>query len=116
MAKTLIGAPIGAVAERAPIAGELMNGVSEGVIDSIVESHQKNSVDSDADRASSVSFDAREENQKWAQRSLKDAGFPPNVNRTDYIRDIAMQSGSGYGHGETLRREARDNMERRLGK
>ncbi|WP_369201711.1 DUF6571 family protein [Streptomyces sp. PU-14G] len=115
MAKQVVSFPIGAAAERVPVVGDLATGVSDGIIDSVVESHKKNTLEEDAADAATVSFNTRHEAETWGQHAVRMAGFPPGVNHADFIRHIAQDVSEGYDHGEQLRESAFDNKERRSG-
>lgn len=100
------------VAERAPIAGPLIEGTSDTVIGAVVESHQKNSSEEASDEAGKTFFDARSNSASWASQSVQQAGIPEGVHdRTDFLRGIENASNEGYQRGETLHRKARDSYE-----
>ncbi|MEW2219136.1 DUF6571 family protein [Streptomyces sp. NPDC006990] len=113
MVKKIIGVPLDAVAERVPVGGELVSGVSEQIVDSIVESHQKNTSQEDADNAATVSFDTRKEAGEWAQQAVRSSGYSSGVDPEVVARNIAQEVAGGYDHGEQLRENGFDNKARR---
>lgn len=114
LAKEVLGFPLGALAERVPVAGDLVSGATDGIVDSVVESHRKNTLENDMADGAEVSFDTRTEAEKWAQRAARAAGVPPGVDETDFVRDVAQSTARGYEHGKSLRDDAFDNKTRRL--
>ncbi|MGP3986849.1 hypothetical protein [Streptomyces sp. 3N207] len=112
-AKQAIGVPLGAAAERFPVVGEVITGATEGVVDSVVESHKKNTLEQDAASGAAVSFDTRQEAERWGQQAVREAGYPPGVDHATFSRGIARDVTEGYDHGEKIRENAFDNKARR---
>ncbi|MBO8185482.1 hypothetical protein [Streptomyces spirodelae] len=113
--KQIVGLPVGAAAERVPVGGDLITGITEQVIDSAVESQQKHTLEDDASSGATVSFETREQAGRWAQYAARNAGYPPGVNATDFARDISNETADGYDHGEQVRENGYDNKVRRSG-
>ncbi|CAL9592471.1 DUF6571 family protein [Streptomyces albus] len=114
MAKQVVGLPLGAAAERVPVAGDLATGTVESIIDLVVESHKKDTLEQDAADGAAVSFDTRRAAETWAEHAARSAGYPPRVDHTDFIRSITQEATEGYDHGEQLRENAYDNKMRRI--
>ncbi|WP_432110367.1 hypothetical protein [Streptomyces sp. AA1529] len=111
--KQIVGIPVGAAAERIPVGGELIAGATDKVIDSVVESHQKNTSEQDAAAGAEISFDTRREAEEWAHRSVQGAGIPQGVNEANFLRNLTQEVAEGYDHGEQLRENVFDNKSRR---
>ncbi|MET7929657.1 DUF6571 family protein [Streptomyces sp. NPDC005349] len=110
------GSTVGLATERVPIAGEVINGVTEMVVGEVVDGAERNTSAETAHKAGESSFNARQNALDQASNGLQVAGTPNGVNPTDMGRDVTQQTGEGFDHGKELQREAKDHYNRTLPK
>ncbi|MEU6593722.1 DUF6571 family protein [Streptomyces sp. NPDC046881] len=112
MFNTAFGSTVGLATERVPIAGEVINGVTEVVVGEMVEGAERNTSAETAHKAGESSFDARQNALDQASNGLMVAGPPHGVDPTDMHRAVTQQTGEGFDHGKELQREAKDHYKR----
>ncbi|MEU0070362.1 DUF6571 family protein [Streptomyces sp. NPDC006332] len=112
MFNTAFGSTVGLATERVPIAGEVINGVTEVVVGEVVEGAERNTSAETAHTAGESSFNARQNALDQASNGLQVAGTPAGVDPTDMRRDVTQQTGEGFDHGKELQREAKDHYKR----
>ncbi|MFF8401804.1 hypothetical protein ACF06P_09245 [Streptomyces sp. NPDC015684] len=112
MFNTAFGSTVGLATERVPIAGEVINGVTEVVVGEMVEGAERNTAAETAHTAGESSFNARQNALDQAANGLLVAGTPNGVDSTDMHRAVTQQTGEGFDHGKELQREAKDYYKR----
>ncbi|MFF4572386.1 hypothetical protein [Streptomyces sp. NPDC001410] len=112
MFNTAFGSTVGLATERVPIAGEVINGVTEVVVGKMVEGAERNTAAETARTAGESSFNARQNALDQASNALQVTGTPDGVDPTDMHRAVTQQTGEGFDHGKELQREAKDHYKR----
>lgn len=113
MFNSVFGSTVGLATERVPVAGEIINGVTEMVVGEVVEGAERNTAAQTADDAGKSSFDSRRNATEQALNGLSVAGSPAGVNDRDLRGTVHTQTEAGYDHGEQMHREAKDFYQRK---
>lgn len=112
--KSVVGQGVGAATERVPVAGELATQLTDKIIDSVVESHERNTTAETADKAGETSFKAREQSKEITRNALDEAGHVDGANQDNLARGASTSNGAGFTHGRELHQEAKDSYDRRV--
>ncbi|NUL03195.1 hypothetical protein HRW07_08060 [Streptomyces lunaelactis] len=112
MFNSVFGSTVGLATERVPIAGEIINGVTEMVVGEVVEGAERNTADETAHNAGESSFKSRQNALEQALNGLAVAGIPDGANATDLRGAVDNQSNLGYDHGQHLQGDAKDFYKR----
>lgn len=112
MFNSVFGSTVGLATDRVPVAGEIINGVTEMVVGEVVEGAERNTAAETADKAGQASFAARENAVEQARNGLSVAGIPAGVDETDLRRNVAGEADDGFDHDEHLLRNAKDFYQR----
>ncbi|MCX4508773.1 hypothetical protein OHA27_00340 [Streptomyces sp. NBC_01619] len=112
MFNAVFGSTVGLAAERVPIAGEIVTGVTETVVGEIVEGAERNTSAQTAHNAGESSFNARENAVDQALNGLSTAGTPNGVDPAVLRQEVDTRTGEGYDHGKELHRDAKDHYKR----
>ncbi|MER5464778.1 DUF6571 family protein [Streptomyces sp. NPDC002668] len=112
MFNSVFGSTVGFATERVPIAGEVINGVTEHIVGKVAEGAERNTAAETAHEAGVSSFDARKNALEQANAGVIIAGTPKGEDSLTLHRDVDTNTGEGYDHGKELQREAKDHYKR----
>ncbi|MFE5209289.1 hypothetical protein [Streptomyces sp. NPDC056600] len=109
---SVFGSTVGLATERVPIAGEVINGVTEHVVGAAVEGAERNTAAKGAHEAGQTSFNGRQNAMDQAAAGLRAAGDPAGVDPSELRMDVSEEAGGGFAEGRDLQRQAKDHYQR----
>ncbi|MBT2370083.1 hypothetical protein J7E88_33650 [Streptomyces sp. ISL-10] len=109
---TAFGSTVGLATERVPIAGEIVNGVTEVIVGEVVEGAERNTNAETAHTAGETSFDGRKNALDQSANGLQIAGTPNGVDPEKMRQDVNKETSLGFDHGGVLQAQVKDHYQR----